>query len=108
MRRLKSTHTVEPWVWDGANRILAGNETLRVAGVALSMPNSDETYANAERIVACVNALAGLNPEGVRELVKAAREAELLLRPLCGCSATARSARDVLREGRAKVEGGSE
>ena len=31
----------------------------------------DNAEANASRITSCINALAGLNPEGVRELVDA-------------------------------------
>ncbi len=32
--------------------------------------DSDEMWANAQRLVACVNALAGLNPEIVDDMVK--------------------------------------
>jgi predicted nucleic acid-binding Zn ribbon protein len=36
-------------------------------------PN-DEMLANAERIVSCVNACAGINPEAIPELIKAAEK----------------------------------
>lgn len=115
-----SKHTLEPWdvYWmttgygyGGPRHVYVLGQEERVAKV-LSMRRVGQTNpssrasvdANAERIVACVNALAGLNPEGMRELVEAVREAELQLRPLCGCSRTARGVRDILREGLAKVE----
>ena len=35
---------------------------------------NDEQYANAARIVACVNALEGYNPDAVRDVVEALRD----------------------------------
>ena len=46
----------------------------RNAGLSL-----EEKQANAERLTACWNALADLNPEGVKALVEAAKEAADLL-----------------------------
>lgn len=68
-------HTKEPWT-----------TKIRQPGTMLTIESTNEEYvcsllgdeeykqANAERIVSCVNALEGLNPEAIAELVEAAEE----------------------------------
>ena len=78
-----NTHTPEPWIatndnmhhtfkrayiWQKGDELPDSN---RIAIAAVQY--NDE--ANAARIVACVNALAGLNPDAVLGLVAALREA---------------------------------
>jgi len=73
-------HTKEPW--DAQNKGVLGERTARheiVQGCNLDSNNlpkivrmpdlSDRSYANAARIVACVNGCAGINPEAVPELL---------------------------------------
>jgi hypothetical protein len=79
------SHTPEPWaIFDAADRfpgieapdagfsiVLWGNED-EDAGVRGE--SEEHALANAARIVSCVNACAGLNPEAVPEMVKALEE----------------------------------
>jgi hypothetical protein len=70
-------HVTEPWFIARADDhpkkplvIASESNTEAIATVwAYMMP----TQANANRIVACVNALAGMNPSAVGELVAAVR-----------------------------------
>jgi len=78
-------HTSEPW--DVQNKGILGTGSARhevVQGVnrdgsknlprITRMPDlSYSSYANAKRIVACVNACAGINPEAVPDLLAACR-----------------------------------
>lgn len=66
----KPKHTSEPWTADGATVRAADYRILADMRV-----RSRPFHANAERIVACVNALEGVaNPAAVRELTEAAEE----------------------------------
>lgn len=86
-------HTPEPWRFDHGG--IYGAESVHISGYDYPAPNgygrcSSRSYtdrvceivggfdnearnANAARIVACVNALAGLNPDGVADVVEALR-----------------------------------
>jgi hypothetical protein len=76
----KQRHTPGPWMVAGsgpqATVVLGPRGSSGPRRLVLdtapdgeaSHPRAEDT-ANAQRIVACVNALAGLNPEGVRECV---------------------------------------
>ena len=55
-------HTPEPWTAD-IPYIYAGDTERNIAEVAGE--SSDEVWANARRIVACVNALAGWTTKGI-------------------------------------------
>jgi len=65
----EQNHTPEPWKNDPELGVLS-----------LFWKSVEETDANAARIVACVNACAGINPEAVPELVNALTELELRTR----------------------------
>jgi hypothetical protein len=54
-------HTKEPWVFDQYGNANVNGETIRTMGFALS--SCKTSIANARRIVACVNACAGLSIE---------------------------------------------
>lgn len=96
MKKPDSKHTPEPWEATAMSYYYCDecNEEFQLHAIALGCEHEDElrgwdlkpkvfvvdqgdyfalNRANAARIVACVNALAGLNPEAVRELVKAAK-----------------------------------
>lgn len=68
------THTPEPWSTNG--RIIESEDgepivkLLRPVGI-IHIP---EAEANARRIVSCVNACKGINPEAVPQLVEALSE----------------------------------
>jgi len=82
-----SGHTPEPWavtILDGVPFIrfmdsegvhikIAGPITGRWWYGQADKDRTAESIANAERIVACVNGCAGLNPEAVPELLAACR-----------------------------------
>lgn len=101
-KQVKQKHTPEPWGLAGRyepeSEIVGsdGYEVAEVAEMAISPSwqaenpdvhwgcyegesfverSDDEVAANAARIVACVNALAGLNPEAVRDVVEALKTA---------------------------------
>ncbi len=74
-------HTPEPWnvmfnYDNNINEEAPGRHTIRskdgwnIARIWENIGNSDSS-ANARRIVSCVNACAGINPEAVPDLVKA-------------------------------------
>jgi hypothetical protein len=62
-----------------AFKIHSGNKLIADLDLAMQS-HEDEIEANAEHIVSCVNALEGLNPEGIKEVVEAARETVNFLR----------------------------
>lgn len=72
-------HTPEPWTTAHPHLDLTGHvwrDGRLVAGCCGHQDNTDagveiENNANADRIVACVNALDGMNPEGVVGMVEA-------------------------------------
>ena len=71
-------HSPEPWTWSGHHEWIEIYD--EADGCVSHFANeegiegvTDLDRANAARIVACVNALGGLNPEGVRPLAKAVR-----------------------------------
>ncbi len=76
-------HTPEPWKVDAKvnetyvrgpeNELIADTHTLPVP------ERYDEEYANASRIVACVNACEGINPEAVPNMLKALKLASAIL-----------------------------
>ena len=86
-RHEMSTHTPEPWYQDGrgprsSGRIpifaptiggLGQKSSVSIASASqLGMAGSPGAQqANADRIIACVNACAGINPEAVPELLEA-------------------------------------
>lgn len=77
-----SNHTPEPWIADGLtingwsdNHPIhkgATNERVWVCQMITGTPSSED-YANAARIVACVNACRGLDIEKVAALLDAVR-----------------------------------
>lgn len=71
-----STHTKEPWV-SHEFRICAGVNTNYLSVICDTGWNArtrtTQAKANASRIVACVNALAGMNPAALAGVVEAAR-----------------------------------
>ena len=80
-------HTKEPWaagfyaaydvVTDGRKWIASflGTHEDENGVPLLDFPTDNEARANRERAIACVNALAGLNPEAVREAMESFRDA---------------------------------
>lgn len=77
-----NTHTPEPWVavrntayWEIGTEI-DGYYAPRIGDVCATDPNHPDAgkqEANATRIVACVNACKGINPEAVPDLLEVAR-----------------------------------
>lgn len=57
-----SEHTKEPWVADAYGNILAGSPAYYLGRI-----DQDDAVANARRIVACVNACAGLDTEWLED-----------------------------------------
>jgi len=78
---MTKTHTPEPWQKVCVGRF-AGSTHYQAVGAdsraALSLSfdtaQSIEGHANLNRVLSCVNACAGLNPEAVPEAVKVIRE----------------------------------
>lgn len=74
-------HTPEPWIIehdpDGVPYIWRDGTSHFVTKVTGVM----DTEANASRIVACVNACKGINPEAVPELLAALKDVRDLLHP---------------------------
>lgn len=67
-----SNHTPEPWCK------LNDCGTVKIWGprgdcVAVNIGCSCDNEANADRIISCVNACAGINPEAVPDVVEALR-----------------------------------
>ncbi len=82
-----SAHTPEPWRISGRGSYIssssAGYVPLRTpfredAFRDVSAHNNKELEDNAARIVACVNACDGINPEAVPDLLAAAEQALLM------------------------------
>jgi hypothetical protein len=78
---METKHTPEPWAVEKATHshefgtdfiecILVNSARQEIARTSTRIVCNDST-PNAERIVACVNACAGLNPEAIQELIAA-------------------------------------
>lgn len=68
---MKPKHTPEPWRVGNPGHVLkdAPNLPIQVAFTAAN-GGTDEETANADRIIACVNALAGVaNPSAIEKLI---------------------------------------
>ena len=64
----EQNHTPEPWSIDRFGGINAGEELLLLGGIRTPMTagqRMDEGKANARRIVACVNACAGISTDAL-------------------------------------------
>ena len=74
---MSAKHTPEPWgVWlnpDGGNLEMITDDGL-ARHIVYVVGNTHEAKANGRRIVACVNACAGINPEAVPNLLEAAKD----------------------------------
>ena len=68
---------------------------------------NDEQYANAARIVACVNALEGYNPDAVRDVVEAAKRALNFIQNTESELGEALDSGDALRDALARLGGAS-
>lgn len=69
--------TAEPWKLNKWGNVYSGkniDNTLTVNGMALTSSLTKEAVANTQRIIACVNGCAGLNPMAYREVVEALQE----------------------------------
>lgn len=106
-----SKHTPEPWV---ATRQPNGSVWIHERGL---MPHatvygradlsSGKIGSDSARIVACVNACKGINPEAVPELLAACKGAMLGITELDGGLHTiGKNAVDILRAAVARAEGG--
>ena len=62
-----TSHTPTPWVVRGS-RIYDANDEETAVATRASPRNRAHTKETANRIVACVNACAGINPEAVKDL----------------------------------------
>lgn len=79
----QQAHTPEPWAIDDDDPVIVVSPQGRFM-VAMTLPDSDvgrdgteRDYANARRIVACVNGCAGLyDPAGLKDLYAACKAAE--------------------------------
>ena len=79
------SHTPEPWEMSKPYGGEAGGTCVAITGVISHYfegvnYNSEEEQANAERIVACVNACEGINPEAVGEMLKMLVKARMELK----------------------------
>lgn len=63
-------HTKEPWVFDQYGNVNVNGETIRTMGFALS--SCKTSISNSRRIVACVNACAGIPTEHLEAAGKSA------------------------------------
>ena len=68
-------HTPEPWQAHKEDRspwVILGLSADKYGGhpYIAEMPGGRDSQANARRIVACVNACAGINPEAVPDLME--------------------------------------
>ncbi len=63
---MNTQHTPEPWYYrQGGECVMAPDDWVCI------VHNNDHREANARRIVACVNACKGINPEAVPDLLEA-------------------------------------
>ena len=69
-RTMKTQHTPEPWMVEGSN--VWQENGLDVDQSSIATTHGPNAEAIAQRIVACVNACRGINPEAVPDLLKAA------------------------------------
>ena len=74
-----SKHTPGPWV---ANEDLIYNGVGDLVTIVSGVGSLDEDMERAARIVACVNACEGINPETVPDLLKAAKLSFVLIEAL--------------------------
>ena len=78
--RGESKHTPGPWRAIGCRptvaKICAGGNNGLVADVSAYWFDTGQAEANADRIVACVNACEGINPDAVPGLLAALMELE--------------------------------
>jgi hypothetical protein len=95
-----AAHATEPWEICGATHIWSPIGKANVASCSEPRGQSyvgyespryatgglHEAATNAKRIVACVNALAGLNPEALSDVVKALEDAAQELYDSCHSS----------------------
>jgi hypothetical protein len=79
---MKALHTPEPWESDGPE--VHATKGGRLNGLICHLASESKGEANAERIVACVNALAGLNPEAVADVVEALRAYDAAIKAMYG------------------------
>ncbi|MFA6167821.1 MAG: hypothetical protein WC700_14465 [Gemmatimonadaceae bacterium] len=72
----RAKHTPEPWTHpqESFRNLIAGPDLAKVADVWTSDRPDAERFANAARIVACVNACAGIDPEAVPLMLDALQE----------------------------------
>lgn len=106
---MNTTHTPEPWhVAEGRNHL------LRIAAGTAAVVNDcgdsevPQHAANADRIVACVNACAGVNPDAVPDMLAALHRADAALSLLMATGngdRHDRAALDVIRAAIAKATG---
>lgn len=79
-------HTKEPWRVSEEGTVEAGPHSMPIRlasgyieGAWYGDDATDESRANARRIVACVNALEGYNPDAIADVVAALEACEALL-----------------------------
>jgi hypothetical protein len=80
-----TNHTSEPWAFDESNLSAVGGGRIMLIGISTPMTAGsalDEARANARRIVACVNALAGIDTDELERI--AAERDDLRLNELAG------------------------
>lgn len=71
---MKHTHTREPWAqdWNAPLAIIGEGHLVAKSFYWSGSENAGRPESNARRIVACVNACEGINPDAVPELLDAA------------------------------------
>lgn len=84
MNPTPTNHTAEPWSVSTrfhqgeAREYFIWGPLHQIAEITAKLDRGEE-LSNAKRIVACVNALAGLNPEALPDAVKALESAPIML-----------------------------
>lgn len=75
-----SKHTPEPWkkLYNGGQPAIGNDEIYITTINTHSHGESVENAANAERIVACVNGCAGLNPTAYQPVLNLLKDAQQL------------------------------
>jgi hypothetical protein len=69
---MKGKHTAEPWKTDKYGNLVDSNgKDVVFQGVTIASNWPDKTLpeANRDRAIACVNALEGINPEAVKDMM---------------------------------------
>lgn len=64
-------HTKEPWVYKSGAIVTENGAPIAQMDLETDEIEPAEQYTNANRIVACVNACAGINPEAIPDLLLA-------------------------------------